>query len=99
MERSQRNIIDPPLLNKSIKLNTMAFNPAQDIMTHPEDARQIRLMREQIETMRDFIGWIFDNPDDEGIHWMSESEAWELFHKWEEKTYPEFKLTPTTINP
>lgn len=63
----------------------MSFNPQQDLITHPEDARRIAEMREGIERLRDFIGWIFDNPDDEGIHWMSESEAWELFQKWEEK--------------
>ena len=57
----------------------------QDTFTHPEDARQLRLLRAQVEQYRDFIGWIFDNPDDEGIHWMSESEAWELFEKWQNK--------------
>jgi len=54
------------------------------------DAASRQKINEQfmlIERMRDFIGWLFDNPDDEGIHWMNESEAWELFEKWEDRTY------------
>lgn len=58
---------------------------SQNVWTHPQDAEEIRKLRIRIELLRDFIGWIFDNPDDEGIHWMPESEAWELFEKWEEK--------------
>lgn len=58
---------------------------SQDVWTHPQDAEEIRKLRAAIESYRDFIGWLFDNPDDEGIHWMSESEAWEMFDKYQEK--------------
>lgn len=63
----------------------MIGTPQQDLFSHPEDVRQIQNLKYSIERLHDFIAWIFDNPDDEGIHWMSEREAWELFEKWEEK--------------
>jgi hypothetical protein len=53
---------------------------SQDTWTHPEDARQIKLLRLQIENYRDFIGFLFD-PDNDITDWMSESEAWDLFNK------------------
>lgn len=53
--------------------------------TNEADRREKEMYRQSIERFRDFIGWIFDNPDDEGIHWMSEGEAWDLFEKWEDK--------------
>lgn len=59
-----------------------------DSYTDAESARKIKNQFLIIERMRDFIGWIFDNPDDEGIHWMTESEAWQQFEAWEDKTYP-----------
>jgi hypothetical protein len=52
-------------------------------MSNSEDKKEIANLRLQIESYRDFIDWLFDNPDDEGIHWMSESEAWKLFQKWQ----------------
>jgi hypothetical protein len=63
-----------------------------DLFTHPEDAREIRQLRAQIENYRDFISWIFGTDmkggiNSEGIDWMSEDEAWELFEKWQDENY------------
>jgi len=66
---------------------------SSDSFTHPEDLMEIRNLRLQIEDYRDFISWIFDNPEDEGIHWMSENEAWDLFRKWENRSTPEPETT------
>lgn len=63
----------------------MHLNRAQDIFSHPQDVEEIRKLKACIEDYRDFIGWLFDNHDDEGIHWMSEGEAWDKFRLWEEK--------------
>lgn len=57
----------------------------QDSISNSEDKTQIANLRSQVESYRDFIGWLFDNPDDEGIHWMTESEAWTLFENHQSK--------------
>ena len=40
-----------------------------------------------IERYRDFVGWLFENHNDEGIDWMTEGEAWDMFDEWEQKEY------------
>lgn len=58
---------------------------SKDSFSNQDDLREIRNLRSQVEDYRDFISWIFDNPEDHGIHWMSESEAWDLFRKWQDE--------------
>jgi len=65
------------------------MNASQDVWTHPQDAAEIRKLRLHIDELRDFIEWLFDNPYDEGIHWISESEAWDLCNKHQKIQFPQ----------
>jgi hypothetical protein len=49
----------------------------------PVDQEKIRNQFLIIENYRDFVGWLFDDPD--MIDWMSETEAWDKFREWQDK--------------